>query len=170
MSLLPFVKIWIIVSALASGAGWILSAAGHLNALGYSVFAALAGGLIFLLRRELLRGGRHFSRPRVRKRFAHWLPLAFAGLAALVLLGGMLYQPGNYDALTYRVPRVLHWLAEEHWHWIHTADYRMNNRSCGFEWLMTPIFVATQSDLSLIHISEPTRQAEISYAVFCLKK
>src|SRR5678809_1697515 len=28
---------------------------------------------------------------------------------------------------------------------------------------------ATQR-LSLIHISEPTRQAEISYAVFCLKK
>ena len=27
-----------------------------------------------------------------------------------------------------------------------------------------------QVDLSLIHISEPTRQAEISYAVFCLKK
>ena len=27
-----------------------------------------------------------------------------------------------------------------------------------------------QVSLSLIHISEPTRQAEISYAVFCLKK
>ena len=27
----------------------------------------------------------------------------------------------------------------------------------------------TGEDLSLIHISEPTRQAEISYAVFCLK-
>ena len=26
------------------------------------------------------------------------------------------------------------------------------------------------NSLSLIHISEPTRQAEISYAVFCLKK
>ena len=26
------------------------------------------------------------------------------------------------------------------------------------------------SDLSLIHISEPTRPSEISYAVFCLKK
>ena len=26
------------------------------------------------------------------------------------------------------------------------------------------------NNLSLIHISEPTRQAEISYAVFCLKK
>src|SRR5665213_3760288 len=28
----------------------------------------------------------------------------------------------------------------------------------------------TLQALSLIHISEPTRQAEISYAVFCLKK
>src|SRR5678809_629208 len=28
----------------------------------------------------------------------------------------------------------------------------------------------TIEELSLIHISEPTRQAEISYAVFCLKK
>ena len=28
----------------------------------------------------------------------------------------------------------------------------------------------TLYELSLIHISEPTRQAEISYAVFCLKK
>eukprot|EP01017_Pseudomicrothorax_dubius_P040067 TRINITY_DN6223_c0_g5_i1.p1 TRINITY_DN6223_c0_g5~~TRINITY_DN6223_c0_g5_i1.p1 ORF type:complete len:119 (+),score=2.75 TRINITY_DN6223_c0_g5_i1:81-437(+) len=29
---------------------------------------------------------------------------------------------------------------------------------------------AWDNKLSLIHISEPTRQAEISYAVFCLKK
>ena len=29
---------------------------------------------------------------------------------------------------------------------------------------------ASADELSLIHISEPTRQAEISYAVFCLKK
>ena len=31
-------------------------------------------------------------------------------------------------------------------------------------------FVLVPQYLSLIHISEPTRQAEISYAVFCLKK
>src|SRR5665213_2208511 len=30
--------------------------------------------------------------------------------------------------------------------------------------------VRAPKGLSLIHISEPTRQAEISYAVFCLKK
>src|SRR5665213_3080599 len=31
------------------------------------------------------------------------------------------------------------------------------------------IYLSATEDLSLIHISEPTRQAEISYAVFCLK-
>ena len=35
---------------------------------------------------------------------------------------------------------------------------------------MMPICQDTGMALSLIHISEPTRQAEISYAVFCLKK
>ena len=32
------------------------------------------------------------------------------------------------------------------------------------------LMVVRYMKLSLIHISEPTRQAEISYAVFCLKK
>ena len=36
--------------------------------------------------------------------------------------------------------------------------------------LMVLMVIVTFNDLSLIHISEPTRQAEISYAVFCLKK
>ena len=31
-------------------------------------------------------------------------------------------------------------------------------------------YLTKEKGLSLIHISEPTRQAEISYAVFCLKK
>ena len=33
-----------------------------------------------------------------------------------------------------------------------------------------PRRLSADEKLSLIHISEPTRQAEISYAVFCLKK
>ena len=36
--------------------------------------------------------------------------------------------------------------------------------------LLARIRMALRHTLSLIHISEPTRQAEISYAVFCLKK
>ena len=35
---------------------------------------------------------------------------------------------------------------------------------------LPPLLGGTVGALSLIHISEPTRQAEISYAVFCLKK
>src|SRR5674476_1051853 len=38
------------------------------------------------------------------------------------------------------------------------------------ERLQTSLAVGDRNNLSLIHISEPTRQAEISYAVFCLKK
>ena len=36
--------------------------------------------------------------------------------------------------------------------------------------LMVLFNIGATLALSLIHISEPTRQAEISYAVFCLKK
>ena len=36
--------------------------------------------------------------------------------------------------------------------------------------LVKSIIDLVDEKLSLIHISEPTRQAEISYAVFCLKK
>ena len=42
------------------------------------------------------------------------------------------------------------------------ADHELVGHE-GEEWLYG-------MELSLIHISEPTRQAEISYAVFCLKK
>ena len=34
----------------------------------------------------------------------------------------------------------------------------------------TNIVIGCVDDLSLIHISEPTRRTPISYAVFCLKK
>jgi hypothetical protein len=71
----------------------------------------------------------------------------------LVFIGGALYRPSNYDALTYRLPRVLHWLAQEQWHWIHTANYRMNDRSCGFEWLTAPVVLATGSDRALFLIN-----------------
>jgi hypothetical protein len=77
------------------------------------------------------------------------LPLCFACLACLAFAGGLLYPPSSYTALSYRIPRVLHWLAEGRWHWIHTGDYRLNNRACGIEWLTTPLLLFTKSDRGL---------------------
>jgi len=153
MSFLPLVKIWVLVSALASAAGWLLSAAGWLNPAGYAIFGVLGLGLSFLARRELGRGAARFSWPKIKSRLARPFPLIFTALAALVFIGGALYLPSNYDGLTYRLPRVLHWLAAGQWHWIHTDNYRMNDRSCGFEWLMTPVFVATKSDRAFFLIN-----------------
>jgi hypothetical protein len=90
---------------------------------------------------------------KVRARFRRWLPGGFVVLALLVLLGGALYPPTNHTAMTYRTPRVLHWLAEGHWHWIYTPNYRMNDRCCGFEWLTAPVLLFTHSDRSLFLIN-----------------
>lgn len=153
MSFLSLVRVWIVVSALASSTGWILSTLGQLNRTGYLICGGFGLILLFLCRRTLMAPGQPFSWRRAARRFSRPLPLAFAGLAALVFLGGSLYAPNNYDGLTYRLPRVLHWLAQGQWQWIHTINNRMNDRSCGFEWLMTPVFLATQSDRALFLIN-----------------
>jgi hypothetical protein len=75
--------------------------------------------------------------------------LCFAALAALVLLGGLLYPPSTHTAFTYRIPRVLHWLAEGRWHWIHSISPRLNDRACGMEWLSAPLLLFTKSDRAL---------------------
>ena len=83
---------------------------------------------------------------KVRRRFRRPLPLGFGVLAALVFLGGALYAPTHYNAMTYHIPRVLHWLAAGRWHWIHTSVTRMNYSGCDFEWLTAPLLLFTKSD------------------------
>jgi len=90
--------------------------------------------------------------PRRPCRWRRWRrpwPLGFAALALLVFVGGVLYPPANHTAFTYRIPRVLDWLAEGRWHWIHTINYRMNDRACGIEWLSAPLLLFTRSDRGL---------------------
>ena len=161
MSFLPLVKVWVWVSVLASLAGWLLSAVGQLNRVGYAVFCGVVAVCVWFGRRALDRCGpvawcgalRLCYWRKIRVRFRRWLPACFVGLAFLVLLGGALYPPTNHTAMTYRTPRVLHWLAEGHWHWIHTPKYRMNDRCCGFEWLTAPVLLFTGSDRGLFLIN-----------------
>ena len=162
------VRIWLWVSVLATVAGWGLSAAGQLNRCGYVVVIVVAV-LGFCGAALGWWGRRSPARPtagpgcsprtgraaigagwgRWRRRFRRPLPFCFAGLAALALLGGALYPPTTHTAFSYRIPRVLQWLAEGRWHWIHSVNYRMNDRACGMEWLSTPLLLFTKSDRGL---------------------
>ena len=97
--------------------------------------------------------GRIFNWRKLRARFRRWLPASFAGLAFLVFLGAALYPPTTHEGLSCRVPRVLHWLAEGHWHWITTPNARLNDRPCGLEWLAAPLLLFTRSDRALFLIN-----------------
>jgi hypothetical protein len=155
MSFLPVVRVWLWGSVLASVAGWVLSALGQLNEAGYAVFCVVGVSGLWFGRKALgLTSPRDLCNWwKVRARFRRWLPASFVVLAFLVVLGGALYPPTNHTAMTYRTPRVLHWLAEGHWHWIHTPNYRMNDRCCGFEWLTAPMLLFTKTDRCLFLIN-----------------
>ena len=140
-------KLWIWLSALASLAGWSLSAVGELSRAGYIVFFVLVTAVLFFCRGKI-----HFSFPPPKKlfrRFRRPLPLAFLVLALLVFVSGVIYPPSNYTGLNYRLARTLQWLAHDGWCWIHTPIFRMNDRACGFEWLSAPLVLFTKSDRAL---------------------
>ena len=145
------VKFWIVFSTLASVAGWTLSVLGMLNKTGYAIFAAVVAVLAFVFRKSSLffplSPVQEFK--KLRRRFRRFLPAGFAILAGLVFLSGLLYAPNNHTGLSYRVPRVLQWLQHGHWFWIHTPNYRTNDRACGIEWLSAPFLLFLKSDRAL---------------------
>jgi hypothetical protein len=149
-----WVKLWIVVSALASVGGWVLSAAGALNIWGYGYcIVALSVLAILYLRQEkyplLSRLFPARDLGKLRGRLRRFLPASFGILALLVFLSGVLYAPNDHTALSYRLPRVLQWISHDRWFWIHTPNYRMNDRACGIEWLSAPLLLFTKSDRAL---------------------
>jgi hypothetical protein len=148
-------EIWILISAWCSLSGWLLSAIGSLNLPGY-IGSFFVGGVFIWFWMQRKTGfhpeARSGWRIRVR-RFRRPLPFIFLSTAIMVFIGGVLYAPNNYDALSYRLPRIFNWLAEGRWHWIDTVDQRLNYSGTGFEWLMLPLFVFTHSDRFFFLIS-----------------
>ena len=150
-----FVKGWILVSTWASLVGWSLSLSGRFNQTSYAwslVFLGIALALLCGKTKSLC--SKSFFYPfcylqRLREnpfKPSSWLPLLFIFVAFLTLAGGILCPPSNYDALSYRLPRILHWLDIGHWHWIDTPNSRQNYSAPGFEWLMTPLLVFFKTD------------------------
>ena len=143
-----------VFSSFCTCAGWVLSAVHQLNVAGYAVTFLLGLAAVWLLRERLFPGDLGgWNWRRQRRRFGRSFPLAFLVLALLAILGGAIHAPSNYDAMAYRVPRVLHWLAEGQWHWIYTSFQRVNTRACGIEWLSAPLIVLTKTDRGLFLIN-----------------
>jgi hypothetical protein len=148
------ILIWVWICAYLNCVGWTLSALHQLNAVGYMV--ALLIGFVAFGAWWKQTSGRIIPRiswRKLKRRFRRPFPLAFLILAAMAFLSGALYAPTNYDALAYRIPRVLHWLAAGQWHWIHTIFPRINTRSCGIEWVSAPVIalLGTERWLFLIN-------------------
>jgi len=148
------VLLWVWFCAYLNCAGWALSAIHELNARGYAIALLLWMVALFVWQQktsaQILP---HVRWQKFRRRFRRPFALAFLILAAMAFLGGVLYAPSNYDALAYRIPRVLHWLAAGHWHWIHTIFDRLNDRSCGIEWVSAPFVALLNTDRWLFLIN-----------------
>lgn len=149
-----FIIIWIWLCAYLNCVGWTLSWFHQLNAVGYAVAAALGMAAVLVWHRKTgapIRPKIYW--PKLRRRFRRGFPLAFLILAAMALLGGATHPANNWDTLAYRTPRVLHWLAENQWHWIYTEFPRLNTRTAGFEWLTAPLMLFTGTDRCIFLIN-----------------
>ncbi len=141
------IVIWIWFCAYLNAVGWTLSALHQLNRTGYTAaFAIGLGGLLLWRQKTGARLLPKIRLPKIRRRFRRFFPFAFLTLAFLAFLGGALHEACNYDSLAYRTTRVLHWLAAEQWHWVHTDFPRLNTRTAGFEWLTAPQFLFLHTD------------------------
>ena len=164
----PLALLWVWICAALGCAGWGLSTVHALDARGYAL--VLVVGLLLLRWRQTVipTGILAFHEFRFCRSILRPLPLAFVVLTGLMLLGGMLYPPSNYDGMTYRIPRVLHWLAAGQWHWIHTVYPRVNARACGFEWVSAPLILFFHSDrpLFLINVISFLLLPGLVYSVF----
>ena len=138
-------RLYILFSASCIVSGWILSLLGSLSALGYGLtLPAIFLSLLFLF--PSLPGGSRKGLFIHFRRYKKPLPALFAIIALLCLIGGLLHAPSNYDFLTYRLSRLLHWQEAGSWHWIETFNPRMNYSGPNAEWLLSPLLALTQSD------------------------
>jgi hypothetical protein len=158
---MPFcLEIWLFYAATCSAAGWLFSFFHILNAPAYfvlHVFFFLSISLLYRSQFKHLISLRTLHKIRARFFPARrsnenslslrlLLPASFFLLSIIALIGGLLYEPNNHDGLSYRIPRVLHWLTHSSWFWTGNSDTRMDTRSVGFEFLSVPFLALFHTD------------------------
>ncbi len=148
------IAIWIWCCAYLNLAGWGLSAIHQLNTTGYAAVLLIGFAVLLVWRKKTAE---HFPTrilgPGLRRRFLRPLPAAFLLVSVLIFLGGALHAPNNYDALTYRLPRILNWWAAGQWFWIPTINDRMNYSTTAWEWIAMPFLALLRSDRGLFLIN-----------------
>lgn len=147
MNSLKVARMAVLYAALAALAGWGLGFLGLLKPWPYVLLMTL--GLTLGFSWLWMEGNRKkilFKLGVHSRYYKKLLPASFLLLALLALAGGLLYTPANFDGLTYRGSRVLHWISDGGWHWIHSSNGRMNTRGTVFEWMSIPFFMLLKSD------------------------
>jgi hypothetical protein len=142
---------FILFGSLLSCLGWILALLGEFNHVAYGIgFAVLVCGFLWLEKGWFESRSRTWSSEwcRFRRRIRRPVFILYLFLWLGALAGGALYSPSNYDALSYRIPQLLHWVSEGRWHWIDAANSRMNIAPPGMNWLIAPLYFLTKSDRS----------------------
>ena len=149
---MPAALIWL--CAWLNVTGWALSALRQLNAGGYAVSLLLfLAGFCLWKQRGKVEIFPRTSCAKLLRRFRRPFPALFLLVAALVFLGGILYAPNNFDALTYRLPRMLNWLAAGKWFWISTINERQNYSGANWEWIAMPFLSLLRSDRGMFLIN-----------------
>jgi hypothetical protein len=143
-STLSVTTIWIIFSSWLTFGELALSSIGQLNRSG-NAFVLFVGMTVALFSYLRTRGNLGLLKDIRWRRFKKPFPFLYLICAAGALIGGAIHPPTNFDAFSYRIPRILHWLSTERWHWIGGADPRMDFSATGFEALMLPIFATFQT-------------------------
>jgi hypothetical protein len=139
---------WLLWSAWCSVTGWSLSAVNQLSGWGHlALLPFLLASIWFWLKATASTRNDFSHIAKWRRRLCQPLPLIYLTVAGLSLVAGAINaNPWSFDAVTYRLPRVLYWWSEHHWYWIGTLDHRLDYSATGFEWQMLPLIELTHSD------------------------
>jgi hypothetical protein len=150
--------------------GWFLSSIHKLTHLTIPIILILLllPSALYMNRNIQIRYSQARFTARVKARWRRPLPVLFYLSILLNFVSGLIYAPNNYDALSYRIPRLLAWLSNHGWYWISTSNQRMNFSGTVQEWLFSPLLDASQSDrlLFLLNLAVYSLLPYLFFSIF----
>jgi hypothetical protein len=154
------IRLWLIVQTVLVAGAWIFTPFKLLDSRGYTlIFAVAAIWSVFEIRRSDVNSqqvGRDVR--KTLRRLKRPLPATVGAIWVISLIGGLAWLSVYADTLSYRLPRMLHWLAAKQWHWIPSDDSRINAVGLNMELVWMPFYKMLRGDrlLFLLNLSAYT--------------